>query len=224
MINLESIMKELDKWVSVHGDVGYDMDGEHTPYHRNAEPIPGIQQNKTEIKEFVKLILDRGFNKTILELGLGYYGSTHFLWRMLFDKSITIEKDDEKIRNFGTYTMNYYDSWVLDDGKSFFVHGKTNDPNTIENVYRLTEKEEVDVLFIDAMHTYGSVLTDWLVYSKKVKVGGIIVFHDILLDYPFNGVKEFVHDLQLGRIDGKEYKVNRITSSKNRGIGWYEVE
>jgi cephalosporin hydroxylase len=224
MKNLESIMKELDKWVSVHGDVSYDMDYEYTPYYRNAEPMPGIQQNRTEIKEFVKLILDKGFDKTILELGLGYYGSTHFLWRMLFDKSITIEKDNDRIKDFGTYTMNYYDSWILNDGKSFFVHGNTVDSSTVESVYRLIEKEEVDVLFIDAEHTYGSVLRDWLLYSKKVKVGGIVAFHDILLDYPFNGVKEFVHDLQLGRIDGKEYKVNRIISSKNRGIGWYEVE
>ena len=157
---------------------------------------------------------------TILEIGLGYYGSTHFLWRMVFDKVITIENKNNRIREFGLNIQKYYGKWILDDGKSYFIHGNSNDPKTIRNLYELTN--EVDIIFIDALHSYESVLTDWLVYSPRVKKDGIVAFHDCEKRFPNRkGVAEFIDDLESGNIDGKKYEMNKIVHSTEQGICWY---
>ena len=216
-----TIIQELDKWVSDKGSNGYtEGKDEYTINYSGTKPIEGIQQNRNEIKEFVEY-LNGGHNSgTILEIGLGYYGSTHFLWRMIFDKVITIENKNNRIREFGLNIQKYYGKWVLNDGKSYFIHGNSNDPKTIRNLYELTN--EVDIIFIDALHSYESVLRDWLVYSPRVKKGGIVAFHDCEKRFPNRkGVAEFIDDLESGNIDGKKYEMNKIVHSTEQGICWY---
>ena len=216
-----TIIQELDKWVSDKGSVGYtEGKDQYTLNYSGTKPIEGIQQNRNEIKEFVEY-LNGGHNSgTILEIGLGYYGSTHFLWRMVFDKVITIENKNNRIREFGLNIQKYYGKWILDDGKSYFIHGNSNDPKTIRNLYELTN--EVDIIFIDALHSYESVLTDWLVYSPRVKKDGIVAFHDCEKRFPNRkGVAEFIDDLESGNIDGKKYEMNKIVHSTEQGICWY---
>ena len=216
-----NIIQELDKWVSDKGSRGYtEGKDEYTINYSGTKQIEGIQQNRNEIKEFVEYLND-GYNSgTILEIGLGYYGSTHFLWRMIFDKVITIENKNNRIREFGLNIQKYYGKWILDDGKSYFIHGNSNDPKTIRNLYELTN--EVDIIFIDALHSYESVLTDWLVYSPRVRKGGIVSFHDCEKGFPNRkGVAEFIDDLESGNIDGKKYEMNKIVYSTEQGICWY---
>jgi cephalosporin hydroxylase len=216
-----TIIQELDKWVSDKGSVGYTegKDG-YTINYSGTKPIEGIQQNRNEIKEFIEYLNDGYNNGTILEIGLGYYGSTHFLWRMIFDKVVTIENKNNRIREFGLNIQKYYGKWILDDGKSYFIHGNSNDPKTIRNLYELTN--EVDIIFIDALHSYESVLTDWLVYSPRVKKDGIVAFHDCEKRFPNRkGVAEFIDDLESGNIDGKKYEMNKIVHSTEQGICWY---
>ena len=216
-----NIIQELDKWVSDKGSRGYtEGKDEYTINYSGTKPIEGIQQNRNEIKEFVEYLFNYFNGGTILEIGLGYYGSTHFLWRMIFDKVITIENKNNRIREFGLNIQKYYGKWILDDGKSYFIHGNSNDPKTIRNLYELTN--EVDIIFIDALHSYESVLTDWLVYSPRVRKGGIVAFHDCEKRFPNRkGVAEFIDDLESGNIDGKKYEMNKIVHSTEQGICWY---
>ena len=77
-------------------------------------------------------------------------------------------------------------------------------------------------MFIDALHTYEAVLTDWLVYSPRVKEGGIVAFHDCEKRFPHRkGVADFLDELECGNIDGKKYKMNKIIHSEEQGICWY---
>ena len=216
-------MKELDKWVSDKGSRKYTIgeDG-YTLYYSGTKPIDGIQQDRDEIKEFSEYLLKYLDGGTIVEVGLGYYGSTHFLWRMMFDKVITIENQNDRIKEFGLNTQKYYGKWVLDDNKSFFIHGDSNSPKTVGNLYNLTKGEEIDILFIDALHSYESVLTDWLVYSPRVKKGGVVAFHDCEKRYPNSkGVAEFIDDLENGSVDGSTREIKKIVRSKTQGIAWY---
>jgi|TARA_Y100000310_G_scaffold231464_1_gene234025 cephalosporin hydroxylase len=221
MNKINEIMKELDKWVFDKGSRGYtEGEDKYTLYYSGTKPIDGIQQNRNEIKEFTEYLLNYFNGGTILEVGLGYYGSTHFLWRMIFDKVITIENQNDRIKEFGLNTQRYYGKWVLDDGKSYFIHGNSNDPKTIGNVYELTK--ELDIVFVDALHSYESVLTDWLVYSPRVKSGGMVAFHDCEKRFSnHKGVAEFLDDLESGKIDGKRYEIKKIVHSKTQGIAWY---
>lgn len=249
---VEHIMGPLDAWVARHGNGQYEQ-GDWVPTQDFMIPDDaGIQQDRAEIAAFVELLLARGRLGTVLEVGLGYYGSTHFLWRLLFDKVITIEKSHERIRAFGTNLRAFHGRWVLGDRKSAFIIGMSNETTTVQKTYQCvmggaapppaarpngpirrsaadTGPEiqaaggGVDLLFIDGDHTYASVLTDWLLYSPLVRPGGLLAFHDVELTVSGHyGVAEFLERLSRGAIDGRPRTLEKIVRTKHLGIAFYE--
>ena len=221
---VESVMKQLDAWVARHGNGTYER-GDWEPMKDFMIPdAAGIQQDREEIKEFVSVLLGRGRLGAVLEVGLGYFGSTHFLWRQLFKKVITIEKSHERIRTFGANLRAFHQHWVLDDQRSAFLIGMSNETATVTKAYQAASGG-LDVLFIDGDHQYASVLTDWLLYSPLVRPGGIVAFHDVALTVKGHyGVPEFVDQLSRGAIDGAPRRLTKILRTKNLGIAYYTVE
>ena len=168
------------------------------------------------------MLLSRDQLGSVLEVGLGYFGSTHVLWRLLFDKVTTIEKSHERVRTFGTNLRNFHGRWVLDDHRSGFLIGRSHDPATVHKAYQHLAGG-VDLLFIDGDHQYASVLTDWLLYSPLVRPGGLVAFHDVALTVPGHyGVSEFLEQLSSGQLDGRRRSLQRIVKTKHLGIAWYE--
>lgn len=221
--NLETVMERLDHWVSRHGNGKY-IDEESVPvldFGLNEEW--GIQQARREIRAFAGEILSRRLGGTVLEIGLGSFGSTHYLWRELFDRVVTVEKSHDRLRLFGENSKKVGGKWVLNDGKSQFVIGFSHEPQTIKKTFEATQGE-VDLLFIDGDHKYESVLADWLVYNQRVKKGGLIAFHDTLISRPDScyGVPQLMRELQEGKHDGKPKPLQNIFHSKNLGITFYE--
>ena len=225
-MNHNSIMDELDKWVLGKGNGEY-IPEEDSRGTKNFGLLPdyGIQQVRKEILEFSKFLLKCEKRENILEVGLGYFGSTHFLWRLIFDRVATIESNHARFLTFGKNMREYYKKWILDDGRSSFFGGFSSEPSIIEKVYR-SFQSGIDTLFIDADHSYRGILSDWLIYAPLVKSGGIVAFHDLELDYDYDGgPKGFFKDLESGKIiSGKKYKLNRIQYSKYHGIGYYIKE
>jgi predicted O-methyltransferase YrrM len=213
----------LDAWVVRHGNGRYEG-GHFTPMEDFMIPDDaGIQQNREEIKEFVSRLLSRGRLGAVLEVGLGYYGSTHFLWRLLFDKVTTIEKSHERIQAFGTTLRDFHGRWVLDDHRSAFLIGMSHDPATVHKAYQHLAGG-IDLLFIDGDHQYASVLMDWLLYSPLVRPGGLVAFHDVALTVKGHyGVPEFVDQLARGAIDGHPRRMQNILHTNNLGIAFYEA-
>jgi len=218
---LEQVMEHLDGWVSKNGNGQY-IEDDTFPSDWGITDDWGIQQVRKEIMEFVALLVEREEAGTILEIGLGYYGSTHVLWRQLFSRVITIEKSHDRIRNFGKNTKAFYNDWILDDGKSQFLIGYSNEVSTIQKAYGYVT-EPIDVLFIDGDHSYEAVLSDWLLYSPMVKSGGIVAFHDSVLNIPnsYYGVPKLLGKLGNGEIDSKVRDIKQIVHSKNVGIAYY---
>lgn len=216
------IMKQLDAWVARHGNGRYER-GDLMPMEDFMIPDDaGIQQDREEIQEFVSRVLSRGRLGSVLEIGLGYFGSTHFLWRLLFDKVTTVEKSHERIRAFGTHLREFHGRWILDDHRSAFLIGISHDPATVHKAYQHLAGG-VDLLFIDGDHQYASVLTDWLLYSPLVKPGGLVAFHDFGLTLEGHyGVPEFLERLSRGTIDGRPRQLSTIIRTKHLGIAYYE--
>lgn len=50
--------------------------------------------------------------------------------------------------------------------------------------------EPIDFLFIDADHSYEGCKKDWEAWNSKVKVGGIVAFHDTNIEGVFNVTQE----------------------------------
>lgn len=222
--DLEKIMQTLDKWVLLRGNGNYVPEDFESPAFTNYG-IPedlGIQQIRSEIKEFASVISQDKYKQgTALEIGLGYFGSTHFLWRQLFDKVTSIEKSHDRVRHFGENLRDFYGKWVADDGKSSFLIGLSNDTEIVNKAYTLL-KDGVDMLFVDGDHRYPGALTDWLLYSPLVKKGGIIAFHDAKGGGDICGVPRLLENLEQGKIDGKKYDFSKIIHSKEGGIAFYE--
>jgi cephalosporin hydroxylase len=65
---------------------------------------------------------------------------------------------------------------------------------------------KIDFLFIDGDHTYEGVKQDFLKYSKYVRSGGLIAFHDIRTVRPGCGVKEYWEELSPSIPEGNRWE------------------
>ena len=121
-ISSRIIKNKLDKWVSKVGTGRYqpnnyvdDLDNTYSLSENF-----GIQQVKTEIYQFIDILLKQKKNKNSLEIGLGFYGSTHFLWRLIFEKTITVEHQKDRIFRFTENMNKFHKKFILNDLKSRF--------------------------------------------------------------------------------------------------------
>ncbi len=221
--DIERVMGELDKWVLTCGSGRYSE--EHLEFDEAFFALPenfGIQQIRAEIKEFATMVLSRKDIKKILEIGFGYYGSTHFLWRQIADQVTSIDYQQSRINAFGENMRKFYGKWVLDDKKSSFIYGKSAETSVLKKTYSFL-KDGVDLLFIDGDHRYEGVMADFLLYAPLVRPGGIIAFHDAIAQADDFGVPQFLKELSEGKIGGKKYKFNKIVHSKSAGIAYCEI-
>jgi predicted O-methyltransferase YrrM len=74
------------------------------------------------------------------------------------------------------------------------------------------DNKTIDFLFIDGDHSYKAVKSDFENYSKFVRKGGIVAFHDINL---IKDVKRFWNEV---KNKGKSYR-ELIKDSNSLGIG-----
>lgn len=195
MKTIESIMTAMDSWVVEHGNGTYVADD------FNFQPEAGdhaIQQNRKELRDFVEVLLGLPQRRTILEIGLGNHGGTHFLWRMLFELVITIDNNIDLIERFKH-------KHHLDD-KSMFIFGDSGSEATVTEVTALATS--VDTLFIDGEHSFDGVRKDWFNYHNLVCRAGIIAFHDSC--NPGAGIGRFVSQLSSGEIDGSKHTLQTI--------------
>lgn len=218
----KSIFSSLEEWISDKGNTGY-IENTYNPYfsvdNNFLNEEFAIQQSKEEISEFVDILLKNNTG-TCLEIGLGHYGSTHFLWRQIYKKVITIEKNFERIREFGRNMKKFYGSWVLSDGHSQFFNGFSNDEKIISDVYN--KVSDVDFLFIDGNHSYESVLCDFLLYYPLVKKGGIVGFHDTKLSESNVGVPKLISEIRDGKFtNGNRIIIEDIFHSNYLGISYF---
>ncbi len=217
--NIKKIFNNLDEWVSSHGTKRYiphDYE-ENIDDNYNISENFGIQQVREEIYEFTQILLKNKTNIS-LEIGLGYYGSTHFLWRQLFNKVVTIENQKDRVFAFRENTNRFYGRFILDDSKSKFIFGKSHDPSSLEKLDIILNNKKLDLLFIDGDHSYKSVLADYLLYKDFVNEGGIIAFHDTRNTINNSGVKKCLDKIKM--LD-KNIKFKNIFFSKNIGITYF---
>ena len=115
--NLNKIKFTLDKWVASVGTGRYVppnyVDNIDTTF--SISENFGIQQVKKELYKFIDILSKKKNLKSCLEIGLGAYGSTHFLWRLMFRRTITIEHQKHRIFKFSENMNKFYKKFVLND-------------------------------------------------------------------------------------------------------------
>jgi len=161
-----------------------------------------IQQVSEELREFLEVLKGCG-TKSILQIGLGHFGCTHFIMSLLFEKVISIEYDLDHV-------VRYKDTGVFHSTKESIICGDSQNKLTVD---KAKLSEPYDCLFIDGNHSYDAVAADHKEYAPLVKTGGIVAFHDALLEGPLYGVPQVLKEL--------EQDITIIKHSKEVGIAYY---
>ena len=138
----------------------------------------------------------RGFLPTtnsgrLLETGTGWGNSSTFF--------------SEILPNYTIYTVDAFG--LYGDGRIYseFTHEAIkeiidNHPKNVIQILSDSSKVKwelpLDVLYIDADHTYEGCKADYLTYAPFLKKGGIIIFDDYIQENnPNNGVKKVVDEI-----------------------------
>ena len=136
----------------------------------------GLVQKPPEMLGFIELVMQES-PKTFCEIGTFNGGTTFLLSQALGSVDTTIGVDLH-IRNA---TLLRY---LKRPGQHLnLIRGSSYAPPTVARVERLLGGRQLDMLFIDGDHEYAGVSADFFAYRPMVREGGIIAFHDIVLDH-----------------------------------------
>ncbi|MCH6575539.1 MAG: class I SAM-dependent methyltransferase [Bacteroidetes bacterium] len=160
----------LEELVSLTFDFKFD--------YFNIKPL----QNKDELITLLK-ILSQKKPKKILEIGTAG-GGTLFLLSKIASENATIISIDLPGGPFGgelypDWKIPIFECFKEKSQKIHLLRCNSHLPSSIEKIKKIIGDEKLDFLFIDGDHTYEGVKQDFENYSKLVKLGGIIAFHDI---------------------------------------------
>lgn len=82
-----------------------------------------------------------------------------------------------------------------------------------EDAVKLVKKESLDFVHLDGEHAYDWIMLDTILWTRKVKKGGVVSGHD----YDKSGVKAAVHDYV--KIHGFEFNYTR----ESKRPSWYFI-
>lgn len=138
-------------------------------------------QVRQEMLQFLMRLSERP-PRSIVELGTAY-GGTLFLFARIAMPDATIVTVDMPAGPFGggyprTHTP-LFKSFARDKQRIRLIRGDSHSPDTLRAVREIVGTT-VDLLFIDADHTYEGVRNDFETYSPLVRSSGLIAFHDIV--------------------------------------------
>lgn len=116
--------------------------------------------------------------RRMCEIGTDFGGTTFLLSRTLPSLELLIGVD-LYIKNRPQLTALRPPSLRLE-----LINGSSYAPQTVRRVERVLNGNKLDVLLIDGDHSAYGVRQDFLRYRHLVRQDGLILFHDIVPDYP----------------------------------------
>ena len=144
-----------------------------------------IRQDEMEFAWFCEF-LNRQYSAggmTYLEIG-SRFGGSMFVAAEFLAKPAHIVCVDQPAMGWGSKKsdgpLKKLAKTVRSEGHTVeIVFADSQIEKTRDDVERRLAGREVDVLFLDADHTYKGVSRDFELYSSLVRPGGIIAFHDV---------------------------------------------
>lgn len=169
---------------------------DHAYADGTANYLPAVMQVRAEWQALIEALDPlKGMGNACLQLGIGPSVASHDLWRMFFDRTVSIDLGrilvDEALPDWGA------------------------DTHEIRAMCFAESHAPYDLLFIDAGHTYHDVRADYETYARLVRPGGLIAFHDALprAAYPEVEVHRFLAELPGMTIVGNEVGTAWLTRS-----------
>jgi len=139
-----------------------------------------MPQHRDEIKGLALFVHNLN-PKIVVEIGTKF-GGTFMIWNEVTSaKTISIDLVEGihgGVNRESTDSRNTnFKNWYGD--RCNFIEGDSHLQTTYENLVKHLNGDLIDFLFIDGDHTYAGVKQDYEMYSKLVRKGGYIAFHDI---------------------------------------------
>ncbi|MFQ5574549.1 MAG: class I SAM-dependent methyltransferase [Terriglobia bacterium] len=146
-------------------------------HYKSITPI----QTPSEIEPLYLAVCDLK-PRCVVEVGTAL-GGTLYLWTQAATEDATIVSIDLPAGlSGGGYLESrsaLYKAFARPRQNLYLLRANSHDPQTLQQVRRILGDHPVDLLFIDADHTYEGVKTDFILYGPLVQPGGLIAFHDI---------------------------------------------
>ena len=140
----------------------------------------GMVQKEKEITALANFIRDKNI-KNLMEIGTDQGGSFYVLCKASSCDGIKISLDYPKYKfNSIKYSVEHRNremkKWAK---KVYIVSGDSHKEEIKKKIDIILGNKKLDLLFIDADHSYEGVKADYEMYSGFIRDGGYIVFHDI---------------------------------------------
>ena len=162
-----------------------------------------IQQVPDELAPCIEYLLaNKAVIHNYLEIGVAAGGTT-FVFNHYFSPDNMVLIDDN------SHPKARLRQSIIESANYLEILGSSTDPEIIKK-----SEKEYDLIIIDGDHSFEGVMNDFNNYSKYLKQGGYIIFHDSFFDNL--GVKPFVKELK----KNKDYKfINEYISKKYNKCG-----
>jgi cephalosporin hydroxylase len=139
-------------------------------------------QNRTEMKRFLERVRDLRPER-VVEIGTAR-GGTLFLLSCVSSQTASLVSIDLPAGPFGggypAWKGGLYRRMVGPRQNLRLLRGDSHSNAMLERAQTALGGQSVDVLFIDADHSYAGAESDFLRYRGLVREGGLVVFHDIV--------------------------------------------
>lgn len=133
-------------------------------------------QDESELAAFLTLVHDLQ-PEVVLEVGTSRGGTMYALQHAAAPTATLMSLD--KWEQVTQHTMQ---AWAQPGQHVISIIMDSHHPDALwwvrDHLARLN-RDELDLLFIDADHHYKDVAEDWKMYAPLVRPGGIVSFHDI---------------------------------------------
>jgi len=174
--NLEEILKSLKSFSYKNPEEVFDFSWNF--YSGFIRPM----QIKEEFVELLKIFQELS-PKYILEIGVAN-GGTLFCFCKLARDDATIISIDLPEGHFGggypEWKIPIYQAFKKEKQNLYLLRKDSHQNETLEEVKKILNGNQLDFIFIDGDHSYEGVKKDFEMYSPLVRKGGIIAFHDIV--------------------------------------------
>lgn len=184
-------------------------------YYRTLE----LKQNMVELLGLVNLLRARKLER-VCEIGT-FKGGTLYLWCRLAAPDAHIISVDLPGGQFGggysKRSLPLFQSFRQPGQRLDCIRGDSHAADIRAEFEKILGGGQLDFLFIDGDHSYSGVKQDFEFYSRFVKRGGVIAFHDIhhRPEQPTLEVHKYWRELKAGR----RHEEFIETSAERRKIG-----
>jgi predicted O-methyltransferase YrrM len=170
-------------WLARRDDPEAVVDFAFTGYGGAFAPL----QSRHELVELAAMVRDQR-PAVVVELGTARGGTFFVLARMAAADATLVSIDLPAGIGGSGYPMwkgPILESFATGGQAVHLVRADSHTPTTLDRVKAILDGRPIDLLFIDADHSYAGVRTDYELYAPLVRPGGAICLHDVVPN-PFN--------------------------------------